>query len=225
MKKILFFLILPFLLHASLTAAANADNALVDKIQKAYADIKAFEADFEQTLTHKESGAVEKRKGKLSFKKPLLARWETAKPHEESLIINDSEIWDYIPDEAVAYRYSLNLVKESQNIIHVLTGQAKLTTDFKVKALSPQNGLARLRLLPNEPTTQMVEAVIWVDPEKALIKQARINDFYGNSNDVKLLSIRPQNSMSDDRFKFFPPQDVEIEDRMDTGPQGKELFK
>lgn len=225
MKKILFPVILVFLFHASLAAAANADNAVADKIQKTYAGIKGFDADFEQTLTHKESGAIEKRKGRLSFLKPLFARWETAKPHEESLIINNSEIWDYIPDEAVAYRYSPDLLKDSQSIIHVLTGQAKLTTDFKVKPLSPQNGLARLQLLPNEPTTQMVEAVIWVDPDKGLIKQARVNDFYGNSNEVKLLSIRPQNSMSAEKFKFFPPQDVEIEDRMDTGPQGKELFK
>lgn len=225
MKKYFFLFLFVFILFAHTAQAARVDNALIDKIQKTYDSIKAFDADFEQTLTHKESGAVEKRKGKLLFKKPLLVRWETARPNEESLIINKSEIWDYIPDEEVAYRYSPDLVKGSQNIIQVLTGQAKLTEDFDVKALSPQNGLVRFQLLPDEPSTQMVDAVIWVDPDKGHIRQVRINDFYGNANEVKLVSIHPQNSISDDKFRFSPPKGVEIEDRMESGPQGRELFR
>lgn len=224
MKKL--FLILLFLLLSAFPArAARVDSALVDKIQKAYDSVKAFEADFEQTLTHKESGAVEKRKGKLLFKKPLLIRWVTEKPNAESLIINESEIWDYIPDEEIAYRYSPNLVKDSKSIIQVITGQAKLTTDFDLKQLSPQNGMTRLQLLPDEPTTQMVDAIIWVDPQKGLIRRARINDFYGNSNDVNLLSVRELNDAPKGSFNFKPPKDVEVEDRTKSGPQGKELFK
>lgn len=225
MKKTLILSIFLFILLSQSVEGARVDNALIDKIQKTYESIKAFDAEFEQTLTHKESGAVDKRKGKLLFKKPFLVRWETAKPNEESLIINNSEIWDYIPDEEVAYRYSPDLVKGSQNIIQVLTGQAKLTTDFDVKALSPQNGLVRFQLLPDEPTTQMVDAIIWVDPDKGHIRQVKINDFYGNANEVKLLSIHPQSSISDDKFKFSPPNGVDIEDRMESGPQGKELFR
>ena len=43
-----------------------------------------FSAEFEQKLTHKESGAVETRYGTLHFKKPLLIRWETKKPIKET---------------------------------------------------------------------------------------------------------------------------------------------
>lgn len=224
MKKIFLLLLFFSLFSFTQSQAAKVDNVLIDRIQKSYDAMQAFEADFEQTLHHRESGAEEKRKGKLTFKKPLMVRWETAKPNEETLIINKKEIWDYIPDEEIAYKYSPDLVKGSQNIIQVLTGQAKLTTDFDVKRLSPQNGLQRMQLLPDEPSTQMVDAEIWVDPATALIKQVKINDFYGNSNEVKLTSIRPQKSISDNQFKFSPPKGLEIEDRTKTGPQGKALF-
>ena len=46
-------------------------------IQARYEKLGSFTADFEQTLTHKESGSVEKRQGKLLFKKPLLIRLQT----------------------------------------------------------------------------------------------------------------------------------------------------
>ena len=224
MRKMALIALAALLLSAGSALAAKVDNALIEKIQKAYDGMAAFEGAFEQTLTHRESGAVEKRQGKLNFKKPFLARWETAKPNEETLIINKSEIWDYIPDEEVAYKYSPDLVKDSQNIIKVITGQARLTTDFDVKPLSSQKGLTRLQLLPDEPTTQMVDAEILVEPATGLIRQVRINDFYGNSNEVWLKEIRPLKNLPDSTFKFTPPQGIEVEDRVKSGPQGKALF-
>lgn len=226
MRKTVILFIFAFIALTAFSAnAANVDNALIDKIQKNYEIMKGFEGEFEQSLTHKESGAKEKRTGKLKFKKPFLVSWVTDKPNEETLVINKSEIWDYIPDEEVAYKYSPELVKDSKNIIQVLTGQAKLTTDFDVKTLSPQNGLVRLQLFPDEPTMQMVDAMIWVDPEKALIRRVQINDFYGNSNDVTLKNLKENANIPDSSFKFSPPKGVEIEDRVQSGLQDRQLFK
>lgn len=220
--------ILAFLIiMASLAAnarAASVDNALVDLIQKKYDRTKAFEADFEQTLVHKESGAREKRKGRLLFQKPLLIRWQTAAPHEEILVVNAREIWDYIPEEEIAYRYSPNLIKDSRNIIQVLTGQARLTQDFDVKSMGKENGFSKLALYPKEPTTQMVDAIIWVSDE-GYIRRVRINDFYGNANEVALTSFKPVAQIADSQFKFTPPKGVEVEDRIDRKVEERELFK
>ena len=75
-----------------LTPAANAAD-LAAVIQQRYETLNSFSADFEQTLTHKESGSVERRQGSLLFQKPLLIRWQTAKPHEETLVVTAKEIW------------------------------------------------------------------------------------------------------------------------------------
>ena len=171
------------------TAAQASDIAAT--IQARYDKLRTFSATFEQTLTHKESGSVEKRQGNLLFQKPLLIRWQTDKPHEETLVVTSKEIWDYIIDEEIAYRYPLELVRDSRSIIQVITGQAALTKDFDVKEDGQENGLAKLHLYPKEAAPQMVEALLWVEPATGYIRRASIIDFYGNSNDVRLRSSSP----------------------------------
>lgn len=206
-------------------AQQKVEPALLTKIQQAYGQIQSFEADFNQTLTHKESGAVEKRKGKLVFQKPLNIRWQTQKPHEETLVVNQTEIWDYLPDEKIAYRYAPALAQDSRSIIQVLTGQAKLNKDFDIKAGGNEHGLKKLVLFPKEPTPQMIEAAIWVDPDSGAIQRANVTDFYGNVNDVAFNSFKPGVKPAPSQFTFKAPKGVEVEDRIKHGPEERTLFK
>ena len=205
------------------SAAQAADIAAT--IQARYEKLRTFSATFEQTLTHKESGSVEKRQGNLLFQKPLLIRWQTDKPHEETLVVTHKEIWDYLADEEIAYRYPLELVRDSRTIIQVITGQAALTKDFDVKEAGQENGFAKLHLYPKEPAPQMVEALLWVEPSTGYIRRASIIDFYGNSNDVRFTQFKPDTSLKESDFTFTAPKGVEVEDRIDRKVQEKELFK
>ncbi len=211
------------LIMTSFATAQNTDMAAA--IQARYEKLGSFAADFDQTLTHKESGAVEKRQGKLLFKKPLLIRWQTVSPHEETLVVTGKEIWNYIPEEEVAYRYPPSLVQDSRSIIQVITGQAALTKDFDVKAEGREDGLSKLRLFPKEPAPQMVEAVIWVEPDTGYIRRASILDFYGNSNEVRFNRFSPDVSIKASEFSFTPPKGVDVEDRIDSAVPEKELFR
>ncbi|MDE5831454.1 MAG: outer membrane lipoprotein chaperone LolA [Desulfovibrio sp.] len=222
LKKIAALAILMIMTLAQ-TARADETTNLIDRIRTRYEGMPAFEANFKQILTHKESGAKEERQGRLRFQKPLKIRWQSNAPHEETLLVTDNEIWDYIPEEKIAYKYSPALVQDSRNLIQVLTGQAALNRDFDVKSDGAEKGRARLILYPNEPTTQLTEARIWVEPDTGLIRRASIVDFYGNTNDVELTSLSPKDSLPPSTFKFSPPKGVEVEDRRDATNQ--ELFK
>jgi len=210
-----------FLAAASLAQAAD----MASTIQARYEKLRSFSATFEQTLTHKESGSVEKRQGTLLFQKPLLIRWQTAKPHEETLVVTSKEIWDYLADEEVAYRYPLDLVRDSRSIIQVVTGQALLTKDFDVKEEGQEDGLVKLHLYPKEPAPQMVEALLWVEPGTGYIHRTTIIDFYGNSNDLRFTQFKPDVSLKSSDFAFTAPKGVEVEDRIDRKVQERELFK
>lgn len=219
-------LVVALALSFSIVPAAPVFAAdMAAAIQARYEKTGSFSADFEQTLTHKESGSVEKRQGKLLFKKPLLIHWQTAKPHEETLVVTGKEIWNYLPDEAIAYRYPLTLVQDSRSIIQVITGQAALTKDFDVKPEGKENGLDKLRLFPKEPAPQMVEAIIWVEPDTGYIKRANILDFYGNSNEIRFTSFAPDVSIKTSDFSFTPPKGIEVEDRIESAVPEKELFR
>jgi outer membrane lipoprotein carrier protein len=211
-----------FLTEEMPRAAGAAETAA--RIQKQYAAIKGFGADFEQTLTHRESGAVEKRKGTLLFQKPLLIRWETKNPHQELLVVTGKEIWDYLPDEDLAYRYPLSMVQDSRGIIQVLTGQAVLTQDFDVKSDGEEENFVRLKLYPREPGPQMVEAVIWADKTDGYIRRAELTDFYGNKNSVRFSSFNTQAQFRESDFHFTPPPGVEVEDHSKKKIQRRELF-
>lgn len=224
MKKILIALAI-FSAGLACGDSFAADAGLINKIQSAYKQINAFEADFDQTLTHRESGSKEKRKGRIAFQKPLLIRWETAKPHEETLVVNSKEVWDYLPDEKLAYRYGPEVAQDSRSIIQVLTGQARLDKDFDVKRLGSENGLAKLQLFPRDPGPQMVEATVWVDPASGAIQRANVIDFYGNSNDVAFRSFKPQSGLDSGRFRFKPPKGTEVEDRVGEKVQERQLFQ
>lgn len=209
MRFVLFFLIL--ILSAPFAQASPVSD-ITAGIQKNYEAIRSFSADFEQTLIHQESGAKEQRKGTLLFAKPFQLRWETRKPQAELLVVNKKEVWDYLPDEETAWRYSPEIVNDSASIIQVITGQSRLDKDFAVTQESDDQGMNVLRLYPNEPTTQMVEASIWVDKTSKMIRRVRVLDFYGNSNEVRLTQFTPDAKMPSNAFSFTPPKGIAVED-------------
>lgn len=210
---------------ALVASPAHADD-IAATIKNRYSSISTFQAFFTQYLTHRESGRKEKRDGTLLFKRPFLINWTTIAPHAETLIVTEREVWDYVPDESIAYRFPREIVEDSRSLIQVVTGQALLTKDYDVKDAGTEGKLRILRLLPKEPTTQMVEATLYVDPVKGYIQRAVVTDFYGNTNDVRFNSFIPDADVSSRDFRFTPPKGVEVEDRISSdGIEERDLFR
>ena len=130
------------LLLISVGASHAAAPAITGEMQKKYESMQSFTAEFTQRLVHQESGSEETRQGTLAFQKPLRVRWETKAPHAELLVITDKDVWDYLPDEELAYQYSPEVVHDSRSIIQVITGQSRLDKDFTVEAEPDDNGRA-----------------------------------------------------------------------------------
>ena len=199
--------------------AATSDVApLVSKLQSAYAAMHSFKASFTQELTHQESASTETRHGTLLFRKPLLVRWETESPNPELLLVSDKDIWNWLPDEELAYRYSLDLARDSLPIIMVVTGQSPLDRDFDVEQMPSEEDdadLIHLLLYPKEPSAQLTEAQVWIDPVTSLIRRAQVMDFYGNTNLIRFDSLSPDVALKDEDFRFTPPPGTEVEDHTD----------
>ena len=194
--------------------AIGQEEAL-KKTQAAYAAMQSFRAEFTQKVNQRETGTSQQRTGTILFKKHLFVRWETASPSAELLVVNEKEIWDYLPDEELAYRYSRSLADDSRSIIQVITGQSPLDRDFDVQDMSLDGALLRLTLYPKEASTEMTEASIWLDTSSWLIRRAVIVDFYGNTNELELVKIQPGASVRESAFRFEPPAGVEVEDHIE----------
>lgn len=206
------------------TVSAAFAGTMAQNIQQRYDSVSSIKAEFVQKLHHKESGSSETRTGTLLFKKPLLVRWQTAGKNPELLVISSKDIWSYLPDEELAYRYPLDLVQDSKSIIKVITGQAKLDQDFNVVDEGQDGDLVKLHLYPKEPVQQLTEALLWIDPAEHLIRRVRIYDFYGNENEINFTKLETGVDAADKNFTFTPPKGTEVQDRLKEGSPEKQLF-
>ncbi|TIH19805.1 outer membrane lipoprotein carrier protein LolA [Marinifilum sp. JC120] len=195
----------------SFSSVAVADK-LTAEIQKTYDSIKTFSADFTQTLTNAASKEQDIRSGKIIFKQPSLLRWESVKPEPELLIVGESIVWDYFPEDKLALKYRTKQLFNSKTMIKFISGQAKLEEDFVVENQGDDNGLIKLKLLPLEPETGMVLAFAWIDPDRKMMSKILVVDFYGNGNEVAMSNIEIDPDVDDSMFQFIPPKGVDVED-------------
>ncbi|SME94786.1 outer membrane lipoprotein chaperone LolA [Desulfovibrio gilichinskyi] len=205
------FSIFILVLLLSIGSVAFADE-LTTEIQKSYDSITTFKADFSQTLTNAASKEREVRTGKITFKQPSLLHWESIKPEKELLIVGESIVWDYFPDDKLALKYRTKQLFNSKTMIKFISGKAKLEEDFVVENQGDDGGLTKLKLMPREPETGLVLAYVWVDQVKKMLTKILVVDFYGNGNEVTLSNIQIDPEVPDSLYEFTPPKGVDVED-------------
>ncbi len=225
LRNLLQKLFFSLLLCVCFTLQAAAADTLVADMKETYNNMNAFEGTFTQTQEHMESGATETRQGTLSFAKPLNIYWETFEPEAELLIVNADAVWNYLPEEGVAYKYSPEVVHDSQSMLQVITGQSRLDQDFEIKHEKDVDDMAILRLYPHEPTMQMVEVLLHVDKKTKLLRRVELTDFYGNTNDIVFETLTPQKDIAQERFSFTAPKDITVEDLTDSTLPQRDLLQ
>lgn len=194
-----------------LPATARAGDIAAD-IQKQYENLVSFSADFNQTLTNAASGESEKRSGQIHFKKPQYILWRTETPEPEILIVGKEAVWDYFPAEQTAYKYTKDEILGSKTVLRFISGEAHLKEEFYVEEEQTGEGGVTLKLIPRNPEPAMVEAALWVKPDKALITKVLVIDFYANKNLVELENLILNPDLSDGMFDFEPPPGVDVFD-------------
>ncbi len=198
-----------FLGAAGAPLAAQAEEGIVEKIQRRYESIQSFQAEFTQELTVAASRESEERRGVLYFRHPGLIRWETVSPEPELLIVGPEVVWNYFEEEEIAYRYAVEDVLGSATVLKILSGQARLDEDFLTEVdLAEDTAATVIRLRPRVPEPSLVEATIRVDPETFLLQQVLAVDFYGNINQVTLHNLRLDPDLEPTLFDFTPLKGV-----------------
>jgi len=182
-------------------------------IQKQYQTIRSFRTEFTQTLYNAASKEKEVRQGWIAFQKPRNIHWETNTPEKELLIVNEACVWDYFPEEKVAYRYGLKEIFSSKTMLRFITGEVNIDEDFGVERMgTEENGLIELKLVPNNPEPSLVEARVWVEPKTHLLRKIELTDFFSNTNTIRFENIAIDPELDPSLFSFEPPEGVEIMD-------------
>lgn len=197
---------------AAQTAAEGGVEQLVSAMQERYESLESFEAGFTQRMTNAASGETVERTGTILFKRPSMIRWQTETPEPELLIIGPQDVWTWFALEETAYRYTVDQVLDSKTMLRFISGRASLDEDFWVADMGTEDGLRKLQLMPKQPETSLVEALMWVDPERAVMVKTTVFDFFGNENTVELTGLELDVPLDDDVFTFTPPQGADVFD-------------
>lgn len=201
------------------TLALNIEKSL-DAVEKNYAKMDSFKAEFSQELFHRESDTIQKRTGTLLFEQTNNIRWTTKAPNAEEIIVNKKEIWNYLPDEEIAYKYGPKMLEQSHIALSVITGNTKIIDNFEVEMIATtgtekEDNFLKLLLFPFEPSTNLVEAELWIDTKENLIKKIVISDFYSNTNSIYFETFKANAKVRKKDFSFEPPKGVTVEDQTD----------
>jgi outer membrane lipoprotein carrier protein len=212
MRKIFICLTLMGILFLGLLPVQACED-LAQRLQENYKGLQDFRADFEQQLTNASSGEVETRKGKVKFSRPDLLRLQTTEPEDELLLLDGEYVWQYFALDELAYKYSLQDKVESQTLLKLLTGDVELGQEFLVQSKEElENGLLKAVLEPRDPEPELVRATIWLDQELGFLRKLRLQDFFGNKNQIELKNIELNVGLDPEEFKFSPGQEVEVMD-------------
>lgn len=194
-------------------ASQDAAQDIGDSIQEQYTEVNSFETDFSQKLTNAASGETEQREGTICYLKPEKIRWHTTSPEEELLISNNNVVWDYFPQEEVAYKYSLEGRFDSKTMLEFISGEVNLKEDFRIENQGQDPDFSdwiQVELVPKDPEPSLVKAHIWLEPESHLIQQVLLVDFFGNKNQLTFEDIDFNVDLQESLFEFDPPEGVEI---------------
>ncbi|HBV41875.1 MAG TPA: outer membrane lipoprotein carrier protein LolA [Desulfovibrio sp.] len=210
MKRFLFTCFFAF----CLVFPALAETSLLHEVEQAYQNMKNFKAEFKQELFHRESNTTQTRTGTLEFMPETFIFWETNAPNRELIVCNDKEVWNYLPDEELAYHYSPKVLDTSHAILNVITGQAKLEDGFETEFLSEntEKNTQQFTLYPLEPNPQLTEITLTVNTKTKRIQKIVVLDFFGNLNTIEFTNFNADIALKKSRFYLSLPDTVEIED-------------
>lgn len=202
--------ILGIFLYSMIFPALALASDITEMFQKRYETLHSFRAFFTQNLTNSATKKTEERLGSIVFAKPKLLRWETTSPEEELLIVGPKIVWEYLPEDGVVYRYTVEQIFQSKTMLRFLSGEANLKEDFMITDKGMDAGLHLLELTPKEPEPGLTFARVWIRPDDGLLERISIVDFFGNTNALELKAIEVDAAVDPKAFTFTPPHGVTV---------------
>jgi len=206
------------LLFSLLAARAAADELppvaqVVAGVQQVYertVDLKAF---FRQESAVASLRRTEREEGQFYFRRPSMLRWNYTKPQPKYLILNEQQIWLYVPADRVAYVQNTAMALKSRTLLRFLAGVGKIAADFDVEYSQPardSSGNYLLTLKPKAKDWGVAKLYLAVDPASYYIRECRFTDLYDNTTRIIFDTITADNGLPVKLFRFKPPAGVEV---------------
>jgi outer membrane lipoprotein-sorting protein len=187
--------------------------ALLEEAGARYSQLQGFCATFEQTLSVPLLGDTTYSKGSLCQERPNLFAMRFSDPDGDVLLADGDFFWVYYPSS------------DPRQVIQFEMEDRPGGVDFQREFLEAPAGKYEMEYLGEESvsgrSTHLISvkpfersgfraARIWLDAERSLILQARIEMENESVRTVILSEIQLDPAPDPDRFRFVPPQGAQV---------------
>lgn len=186
--------------------ARGDDAAMADRLERVLASFGSVRADFTQDVRRAESGRVEHAHGTLSIRKPGRFRWDYAEP-AQLIVCNGDRLWLYDPDLEQA---TVKAVREAlaQTPAMILSGEARVTEHYRVRAGGSADGVDTAVLTPNAVDGDFREVRIGLVGNE--LRRLEFVDRLNQRTTIVLTHVERNPVLKDSLFEFTPPAGVDV---------------
>ena len=196
-------------------AAAMSEQETAQALQKKYAGIKDFSADFVHVY---EGGVLRKtitERGHVLIKKPGKMRWEYTAPEQKLFVSDGVKVYSYLPQDKQVFVGTVPRDDQATTPVLFLSGKGDLTRDFTpsppgdlMRYLPP--GAAGLKLVPKDRQPDYDWLVLGYEPRTFTIVGLVTVDAQGGKSSFSFTNLKENVGLADKAFAFKMPRGVDV---------------
>lgn len=193
-------------------------QALVERVDARYAQVKDFQADFVQETRIQGFDTTLRSSGRVYLKKPGRLRWDYLDPSVEHIYVYQDQLAMYVPRHNQVVKGSLTMMVSTKAPLRLLQGVGKLAEHFSVEPTGDgekgEGGLPLLTLIPKPvsglPPSSLVKIVSEIQPRTYLIQSLALHENSGNVSTFRFSNFKVNKGLDDAVLTLNPPEGVVI---------------
>ncbi len=197
---------------APMHAQAPTAQSLALSLQKRYATIRDFRADF----THTVQGSVLRtvrttERGELRVMKPGRVFMTYGPPQKKSFVADGLTVKTYIQSDRTGTVGPMPQGDDLSVAILFLAGRGDLVKDFEASMPAPQPaGEWQLDLVPNKRQEDFATLTLFVDRQTLAFRGLGTADHLGGSFVFRFTNLRENTGLKDTDFRFTFPRGTHV---------------
>jgi outer membrane lipoprotein carrier protein len=195
---------------ASALAQAPPAVEIAAALQRRYASVRDFTADF----THTYQGGVLRQKtterGTLLVKKPGRMRWTYTAPEKKEFVSDGKRLYSYLPGDRQVIVSELPPTGGDTTAALFLAGRGDLSRDFTAQLEGRTASSYRLKLTPKTRQQDFETLTLIVRSDTLQIESLIAQDRQGGTSTFTFSNLKENVGLADSRFVFKTPRGVQV---------------
>ncbi|MBS0400256.1 MAG: outer membrane lipoprotein chaperone LolA [Proteobacteria bacterium] len=178
-----------------------------DVVDKYFARLTTWSADFEQTVTGEAGSAPRVASGHLYLSKPGKFRWDYKTPNEQLILADGRKLWFYDKDLAQVNVRDMDATLASTPAVLLSSGEP-VSREFDITALPDRDGLNWFELRPRRKNSDFLAARIGFAHGE--LRRMQLADKLNQLTELDFSHAVRNRPLPADLFTFTPPPGADV---------------